>query len=140
MNGGWYQGEFLNDVADGKGIFHWRKKDEYGEPEIDDDWWDKGPRYEGDWENGRRHGQGTYHHEKFNYSGDWRNDKKDGEGKCEWNDEFNTSYDGEWEKDKQDGEGVEKQAGLEIYNGYFKKGKRHGYGAEKKPVEGGNPD
>jgi hypothetical protein len=43
--------------------------------------YDNGARYEGEWENGRKHGKGTYYYANGNkYNGVWVNDKRTGHG------------------------------------------------------------
>ena len=75
--------------------------------------YDNGDRYEGTFENGKKHGQGKY---------DWK-PVKEGEDQPEDED----YYDGEWKNDSAEGQGTS-MIGGEFYNGEFKNGKRHGEG------------
>ena len=42
--------------------------------------WPDGSKYEGDWSNGLRHGNGKYIHEGETYIGQWQLDLKHGRG------------------------------------------------------------
>ncbi len=62
-------------------------------------------RYEGNWENGKRNGHGTYFFNNGNkYEGNWVNDKKNGHGTFYFND--GNKYEGNWENDKINGHGT----------------------------------
>ena len=91
-------------------------------------------RYDGQWMNGKRHGEGTeksnvYHSsnevddgcDDFVYKGQWKEDKFHGEGRLEtW---------GCWEEDGVDGFGVDCQfTGSKVYEGQWVDGKKHGNG------------
>lgn len=65
----------------------------------------KGDVYQGNWHQGKRHGQGIY----------------------TWADE--DYYDGEWVKDYAEGQGTSMTSGI-YFVGTFKKGKKHGLGEE----------
>ncbi|XP_039288577.1 MORN repeat-containing protein 3 isoform X2 [Nilaparvata lugens] len=87
-----YIGEWNKDLHSGKGI---EKRNNY--------------IYEGDWENGMKHGYGVLSHENENgvraliFEGEWRYDKKEGQGTLILPDN-------------------------EVYMGNFKGGMRHGFG------------
>lgn len=65
--------------------------------------YENGDKYEGDFEFGKKHGQGKY---------DW----SDGD-----------YYDGEWRNDSAEGHGTS-MIGDDFYDGQFKNGKKHGEG------------
>lgn len=69
--------------------------------------YDNGDRYEGEFEDGKKHGQGKY---------DWK----------EKNDQLDY-YDGTWKNDSAEGFGSSMIRG-QFYTGEFKNGKRHGEG------------
>ena len=50
--------------------------------------WPNGDRYEGDWVNGQRTGQGKYFYSSGGgvYTGEWKNNNRHGEGTMIWND------------------------------------------------------
>ncbi len=56
-----YEGQWVNNVINGKGRFIW----------------EDGKSYEGDFKDGRKHGEGTFYDEDGDilYSGTWENDK-----------------------------------------------------------------
>jgi hypothetical protein len=68
-NGFFFQNKFIIDkTGKFKGTFTWAD----------------GGKYVGDWENGKRHGRGTYEDDKGNrYVGGWKNDQKDGDDAVE---------------------------------------------------------
>ena len=62
---GKYEGEFLNDVREGRGIMYW----------FD------GVKYEGAWKNDKAEGKGIiYYTDGARYEGDFKNDKLEGRG------------------------------------------------------------
>ncbi len=88
-----------------------------------------GGRSEGEGQNDKRHGQGTFFYASGGrYEGEWQNDKRHGQGT-----DFYTSgdrYVGEWEDGKRDGMGVFFYASGGRYEGDWQNGKRHGQGTE----------
>ncbi|HSX13250.1 MAG TPA: hypothetical protein VLE96_02380, partial [Chlamydiales bacterium] len=61
-------------------------------------------RYEGNWENDKKHGQGTHHYANGDrYEGNWENDKKHGEGTLHYAN--GDRYVGNWKNDKKHGQG-----------------------------------
>lgn len=85
-NGASYNGEWIDDKACNYGVITYVNKDVY----------------EGNFLNGKKHGQGTYHY-------------KTG-GK----------YKGEWIEDKKSGYGIMEFANKDKYEGYWLKGQRSG--------------
>ena len=108
--------------------------------------------YDGDWRNGKRHGEGTAKmiDGSVSYKGGWKNDLPDGNGTFKYRNGSvytggfragkmhgngvmtytnGTTYDGQWKNDKQDGQGTMKFHNGHVYKGEFSKGKLHGKGS-----------
>lgn len=105
-----YTGEVFADVPHGNG------KAEYK----------NGAVYEGQWNRGKRHGQGKIVYGDCVYEGQWADDKEHGQGKLIWN------KGGEFAGEFSNG-GVWRGNGVfhfsdGCYTGNFENGKRHGYG------------
>ena len=65
----------------------------------------KSSKYAGGWSKGRRSGKGILIYETGNvYEGEWSNDQKNGQGKMVWN-TLNQVYEGSWKDDKPHGKG-----------------------------------
>jgi len=86
--------------------------------------------YDGEWVDGRRHGQGTlfYNVEETSfYRGGWSADRRDGEGVAVY--PSGSVYTGAWRDDKKNGHGkMEWKARREVYTGEWKDDKPHGRG------------
>jgi len=68
--------------------------------------WESGNKYEGEWKNNKRHGQGTlYFNDGDIYVGDFRDNKRNGQGVYTWKESGN-KYVGGYKDDKKNGEGV----------------------------------
>jgi len=110
-----------------------------------------GTTYEGDWQDDRRHGVGTYTSPTEQYVGEWVNDDYEGQGcltfvngskyegqfkrgkffgigTLSWPHGPLEKYEGEWAAGKFDGKGVLTFRNQCIYSGTFKRGKIHGHG------------
>lgn len=93
----------------------------------------KGDIFEGEWQNGKPHGQGTYYYLADNkakgdkHVGEYRNGQPNGQGTYTF---FATGekYVGEFKDGKQDGQGTSKVPNGDWYSGEFKNGMKHGYG------------
>ena len=74
--------------------------------------------YDGDWVNGKRHGQGMFMHGAEHYVGGWKDDKKHGKGT-----EFGAEgfYEGQFVNGVRHGEGKESKGGL-IFTGTWNEG------------------
>ena len=85
-------GEFFRNQKEGKGLYKFEDSDQ---------------QYEGEFKNGKFHGQGKLVFKKQTYVGDFNNGQKHGKGILEWEDDQkqNIKYDGEWIKDNQEGDG-----------------------------------
>jgi len=64
-------------------------------------------RYEGEWKNGQRHGQGvcSYSSPTATYKGEWKDDMYHGQGTLTG--DYGYSYTGEWKNGKRHGKGTE---------------------------------
>jgi len=116
---GGYDGE-INDQKnpEGQGTFEYRGDDEDGRLLYDGAWvnkkaegfgvmrWQNGDRYEGDWKDGLRHGQGTYSCKSTGgkYEGMYEKDLKSGQGKYTYGN--GDWYEGEWKEGLRDGQGL----------------------------------
>jgi hypothetical protein len=89
-----------------------------------------GSRYEGEWLNGKRHGQGRWSRlDGTIYSGEWKSDKPDGQGTLTLPD--GKKYTGGWKVGQQHGPGVVIQPDGTKRFGEWEEGKLL---AEKRPV------
>ena len=88
-NGSKYQGQFLNGVFHGKGVYSWANN----------------KTYNGNWANGKMNGKGKFSYPDGSYyEGEFINGKKCGFGLYKWeNDKY---YEGKWKNDKQNGFGI----------------------------------
>ena len=116
--------------------------------------WDDGDEYEGDWEYGIGHGEGTYSWDGNvytgslvygyfhgtgtltwatgeTYTGTWENDEMHGEGTFVWAD--GTIYVGEYQHNWENGYGVMTWNDGTVYEGEFKDGYLHGKGTMTYP-------
>ena len=113
----------------------------------------KGYVYEGEWERGRFHGEGSYLQPSGNkYTGAFKNGKYDGKGTFFFsrggnytgdfkNNNFNGEgtytyshggmYKGQWLDDKRHGEGINTYSDGDVYKGQWLHDKRHGRGTYK---------
>lgn len=117
-DGGSYKGTISNGKPNGKGklVFH-------------------DLNYEGDFLDGKRHGNGVQTwtsglHQGETYVGEWKNDERDGYGIHEWPD--GRKYTGEWKMNRQNGKGLLTNASGDSYNGYFKDDQPDGEGTHTK--------
>jgi hypothetical protein len=109
-----------------------------------------GDIYDGDWENGTKHGQGTYTYAQGGsyegewkddmrsgygvntwpngdrYAGNWANNKRCGKGKFTYAD--GGRYNGQWDDDMRSGHGVNIWANGNQYDGSWENNQQHGQG------------
>lgn len=112
--------------------------------------YDNGDVYEGDFVNGKKHGDGKYTRADGSvFDGEYKNDKKHGRGRCSWANGNSyvgmwadgsqhghgillcpdgRRYDGDWRMGKQHGRGTFSNAEGDIYEGEWKDGLKHGKG------------
>ena len=131
-----YEGDFHNDLYDGKGKYTFSNGEYYiGE-------WSKGERngkgkeyyndnklrYDGDFVNGKYEGNGEYYFENEEYYiGQFLKGKRHGNGKLFYKDK-NIKYEGEFKNDNLDGKGKYYYKNGESYDGQWLNGKKHGKG------------
>jgi hypothetical protein len=85
------------------------------------------PEYEGEYKDGKKHGQGKMIYENGNiYEGEWKDDKKNGQGKMVYKD--GSSYEGEWKDDRIEGFGTVIWKNGRKYVGFLVKDQKHGKG------------
>ena len=121
-NGDKYFGEYARDCFEGFGVFQWA-------PFEDDETHETvaGKRYEGDWMNGKKHGQGVFLMGDGNvYSGGFEKDMYHHKGtlRCRNGDIFN----GEWARGKADGKQHVMLHNEDVYTGMMKAHMYHGKG------------
>ncbi|CAF1085804.1 unnamed protein product [Adineta ricciae] len=99
-----YDGEFLNELYHGHGIYTW----------------ENGDRYEGMWKHNHREGQGTWTWGEQTasagdqYCGEWHADKKHGYG--EYFQKNGDIYKGQFKDDKRDGTGIYQMKNGQCFN------------------------
>jgi hypothetical protein len=89
-NGDIYEGEWIDGLRHGNGIFTTYNED--GEVAT----------YNGNWENDKKNGSGIYKDEDYEYMGSWKNDKKHGNGTLE---STVIEYIGQWVDGYMQGQG-----------------------------------
>ncbi len=78
-----------------------------------------GSEYQGEWQDGKRHGTGTYISPTgTRYEGEWENDEASGHGVCHYADGM--KYDGQFESGERHGKGVLISPEGDRYEGQFK--------------------
>ena len=108
-DGTYYEGNFKNDLFNGKGIFV-----------------NNNSIYNGDFLNGKKHGKGKIEIDIIKNKNSNNNNNNNNENKIE-----KKIYEGDWENDFINGNGIEiiqNENGKIIYNGQFIKGKKNGKG------------
>ncbi|KRX05012.1 hypothetical protein PPERSA_06646 [Pseudocohnilembus persalinus] len=95
-NGEIYEGEFVNGVRQGYGVYEYPAPGE----EI------PGDKYEGEYYNNKKQGIGkmTYGAKNENYYGEWKNGKRHGEGLYTYNNK--DVYSGQWQNGRKHGNGT----------------------------------
>ncbi|KAJ8982065.1 hypothetical protein NQ317_001474 [Molorchus minor] len=89
-----------------------------------------GSCYEGQWQNGKRHGLGVESRGRWIYRGEWTQGFKGRYGVRQSN-TSTAKYEGTWANGLQDGYGSETYADDGTYQGQWMRGMRHGYGIRK---------
>ena len=89
-------------------------------------------KYEGDFKDGKRHGQGTYTWNNGDkYTGEWKDGKLNGYGTFTWKETrvgYMYKYEGYFVNDQRHGKGTAYFVGGDTYSGNWKNGDRTGYG------------
>ena len=136
-NGDIYEGEWKNDLREGRGVLKFSNGDFY-EGEWKNDLregrgvlkFSNGDNYEGEWKNNFREGKGVL---KFSngdkYDGEWKKDLREGSGMLRFSN--GDLYDGEWKNDLREGSGMFRNSDWDIYDGEWKNDLREGRGVLK---------
>ena len=133
-NGGSYQGEWSNDLIDGKGIYNYKNGNKYDGYFFEGKRngkgimiYNNGSKYDGEWKNDVFNGFGIlYYIDGRRYIGEFQNDKLHGKGVMYYKN--GDKYEGDWRKDNRDGKGVMFYFDGERYEGEWVKNKREGFG------------
>ena len=134
INGDKYEGDFVNDLKEGKGKYYFNNKNIY-EGEYKNGkkhgkgifYWNNGEKFEGYFVNDLKEGHGKYYYNNNDiYEGEYKNGKKHGKGILYWND--GNIYEGNWKDGKSEGKGMFYWNDGCIYDGDFKNDIREGKG------------
>ena len=107
-----YEGEFNNDLIEGKGIMTWVNGNKY-EGEFKNNFFDGEGRltfatksyYQGQFKEGMQVGKGIFSYSNGDkYEGEWNNGLKEGQGRYEYHN--GDIYVGQWKKDIKEGNGI----------------------------------
>ena len=102
----------------------WKKKGYHG-PVICN--YADGSEYQGEWQDGKRHGTGTYISPTgTRYEGEWENDGASGQGVCVYAD--GRRYEGEFKEGLRHGKGILISSEGDRYEGEFENDLAHGEG------------
>jgi serine/threonine protein kinase len=132
--GGSYDGELLNSLPQGLGIWIGADGTKYtgsfnqglyhGQGVLK---MSNGDIYEGSWGNGVKHGYGEYYWSDGRvYKGYWEYDERHGSGL--WTHPDGREYDGNWNNGKLDGEGFYIWPNGETYTGNYRDNEKNGFG------------
>lgn len=149
-----YTGEWERGRMHGTGCYYYTQDDPYASASSrrkDDSDYQNGSRYEGEFRENARHGNGKYTLPNGSvYDGEWREDVMSGRGTFKWPDgsiyvgswkdgKRNGSgilqasdgfiYDGNWVDNAMDGRGIATYPGGQKYEGLFTNGRREGRGS-----------
>ena len=114
-DGGRYEGEVQNGNPHGSGRILYASDDPVR------------LGYDGNWVNGKKHGQGVMYWRNFDrYEGNWKDDLEDGEGIC--TNVNGNKYEGQWKNGVEDGEGTFYYGNGDKYVGSWKNGLWNGKG------------
>ncbi len=139
-------------IREGKGVFHFDKKDKYDGEWKDDKihgvgkfMWKCGDRYDGEWKDGKMQGRGVFVWSNGDiYDGEFNNNLKHGKGTLTYGKGSvcaGDMYIGDWCYGNKHGKGIFKYSNGDVYNGDYFIDKRTGegtysYSATKKTYEG----
>ena len=89
--------------------------------------WPDGAKYEGEYNNGMKHGKGTFHWADGSiYKGDFADNHIDGEGEYQWSD--GRKFTGGWRENKMHGNGKFIWTDGREYEGEYRDDKKEGLG------------
>ena len=126
VDGSRYEGEFLNGLCSGAGLFNYENGDSYNGEFKNDSYEGKGvylsktSAYDGDFERGFRHGQGSFKALEFSYVGQYLDDQMCGMGIYTFAN--GDEYRGEFKDSKFHGNGVFKTKS-KLVEGMFEQGR-----------------
>ncbi|VDN43811.1 unnamed protein product, partial [Gongylonema pulchrum] len=92
--------------------------------------WPSGNTYQGQWQNGKRHGLGVEQRGRWVYKGEWTQGYKGRYGQRQ-SMTSQARYQGTWSAGFHDGYGTETYVDGGSYQGQWLRGMRHGYGVRK---------
>jgi hypothetical protein len=130
-----YDGEWRGDYRHGRGKFaavgsykyigQWRDDLRHGRGKCE---LATGSTYDGEWRDDQYHGKGVLKTATFEYVGDFEGGRRKGQGVCKFTD-LGEEYRGAFDEDAENGKGKRLYADGTIYQGEWCDGKRHGKGA-----------
>ena len=133
IDGDIYEGEWLNNKANGEGKFihkgiiyegQWKNDKQNGHGKES---WKNGSYYEGDFVNGKKEGKGKFvWADGSSYEGDFKDNTFNGKGKYIW--ENKREYIGDWINGKMEGKGVFTWPDGRRFEGNYVNDKKEGYG------------
>lgn len=147
-----YTGEWERGRMHGTGCYYYNQDDPYaGSKRKDASGEQLGSRYEGEFRENARHGNGKYYLPNGSvYDGEWREDVMSGRGTFKWPDgsiyvgswkdgkrngagilqaSDGFTYDGNWVENAMEGRGIATYPGGQRYEGLFTNGRREGRGS-----------
>ena len=100
-----YKGEWERGRMHGRGVYYYFQDDPFASRRKNDGGEQLGSRYEGDFKENTRHGNGTYYLPNGSvYEGEWRANRMSGGGTFKWPD--GSTYIGNWKDGKRHGQGI----------------------------------
>jgi hypothetical protein len=129
-----YEGEFLNNMMHGKGVFRYANGNIYEGDFYEDKRhgtgvfrYANGDLYEGNFYDGNFRGRGVFKFANGNvYEGEYRDGKWDGKGIFKF--ASGNVYEGEFQNDERHGRGRFQYVSGDVYDGDYANDKRHGKG------------
>ena len=133
-NGDVYEGNFVENVKEGKGIYKYSNGDRYEGEFFEDQkdgygiyYYKNGEKYEGEYKNDKKHGHGIYYYlDGDRYEGEFQNGFAEGRGAYYFSD--GEKYVGDYKQDKRNGHGIYFYSNGDKFIGEFKDGKKDGKG------------
>jgi len=129
-----YDGNWKNNIRDGKGVINWKNGNRYeGDFKYDRMegkgifYYINGDRYEGDFKYDRIEGWGIMYYDNGDrYEGTWKNYMREGKGIMFYKN--GNRYEGDFKNDKKEGKGIVYFKNGNMYKGDFKNDKKEGWG------------
>ena len=134
-NGDKYEGDFVDNVKEGKGIYYFSNGDKYEGEFFEDEkdgygiyYYKNGEKYEGEFKENKKDGHGIYYYlDGDRYEGEFKKGYAEGRGAYYYQD--GEKYVGDYKEDKRHGHGIYFYSNGDKYIGEFKNGKKDGKGA-----------